>query len=159
MTHAKNFVDDVILETDVVRGRLDTMSGLPESIVGSPKPERKSCNLFRGTTALGVLPFGHPIRIEANPGHAARTRFCCPACTNILSLLFEHTALVVCAQVSGCIQKPPVSTCKPTWMPSGQRGWSLLGSKAGTLQCFPVEEGNKLVIPSCTGLGSGERSR
>lgn len=83
VTHGKNFVGDVLLETDVVRGRPGTMSGLSESILGCPKPEGKRCNIFRGTT--GVLRFRHPSTVEANPGHSARTSFCSQACTNILS--------------------------------------------------------------------------
>lgn len=73
--------------------------------------------------------------------------------------MLGHTALVVCSWASGCIQKLPVSTCKPTWILSGQNGRSLLGSKAGILQCFPMEESNKLAIPSYMCLGSGQRSR
>lgn len=41
MTHGKDFVGDVLLETDAARGRHGTMVGLSESMLGSPKPEEE----------------------------------------------------------------------------------------------------------------------
>lgn len=65
-THGEDFVGDVLLETDAARGTPDTMSVFSKSLLGSPKPEEKMRNIFRGSHWTTVLPVGHPSRMEVN---------------------------------------------------------------------------------------------
>lgn len=85
MAHGEDLMGGMLLDTDAARGRPGTMSGLFESMLGPLKPEEKRCNFFRGSHWSAVLPFGHLSRMEANPGHAARTWSCSQAHTNLFS--------------------------------------------------------------------------
>lgn len=112
MAHTKDFTSDVLLETGAARGKPDTISRLSEPMLGSPKLEEKSWNIFRGSHWSRVMPFGHPSRMEANP------RSCSQAHTNLFSqhepLSSKDTLLVIHAGGSGCVQKLSVHACKPT---------------------------------------------